>query len=208
MLSVFTDGTFPPCPAPFNLAEYVLSAGHKDSDKEALRILHADTIESWRYGDLKRAVLGTACGLLSHGLHAGDIVLLRLGNTVDFPLAYLGALAAGLVPVPTAAALTESETCKLIDILNPAAILRDPAVSCAPHNDIIPLADVRRWRNLPPVAFHMGDPDRLGYVVFTSGTSGLPRAVGHAHRAIWARQMMFDGWYGLGSSDRLLHAGA
>jgi len=30
----------------------------------------------------------------------------------------------------------------------------------------------------------------------------------HAHRAIWARGMMRDGWYGLRSSDRLLHAGA
>jgi acyl-coenzyme A synthetase/AMP-(fatty) acid ligase len=30
----------------------------------------------------------------------------------------------------------------------------------------------------------------------------------HAHRAIWARQMMFDGWYGLSIADRMLHAGA
>jgi acyl-coenzyme A synthetase/AMP-(fatty) acid ligase len=43
----------------------------------------------------------------------------------------------------------------------------------------------------------MGDPDRLAYLVFTSGTSGTPRAVAHAHRAIWARRMMVDGWYGL-----------
>ena len=54
----------------------------------------------------------------------------------------------------------------------------------------------------------MGDPNRLGYVVYTSGTSGKPRAVAHAHRAIWARQMMVDGWYGLRPDDRLCHAGA
>jgi acyl-coenzyme A synthetase/AMP-(fatty) acid ligase len=54
----------------------------------------------------------------------------------------------------------------------------------------------------------MGDPDRLAYVVYTSGTSGKQRAVAHAHRAIWARQMMVDGWYGLTQQDRLCHAGA
>jgi acyl-coenzyme A synthetase/AMP-(fatty) acid ligase len=54
----------------------------------------------------------------------------------------------------------------------------------------------------------MGDPDRLAYLVFTSGSSGEPKAVAHAHRAIWARRMMTEGWYGLTPEDRLLHAGA
>jgi acyl-coenzyme A synthetase/AMP-(fatty) acid ligase len=32
--------------------------------------------------------------------------------------------------------------------------------------------------------------------------------VAHAHRAVWARRMMMEGWYGLTPEDRLLHAGA
>ncbi len=54
----------------------------------------------------------------------------------------------------------------------------------------------------------MGDPGRLAYMVYTSGTSGLPRAVLHAHRAVLARQMMRRGWTGLDPDDRLMHAGA
>ena len=54
----------------------------------------------------------------------------------------------------------------------------------------------------------MGDPNRPGYIIYTSGTSGSPRAVTHAHRAIWARRMMWDGWYGLTEDDRLMHAGS
>jgi acyl-coenzyme A synthetase/AMP-(fatty) acid ligase len=48
----------------------------------------------------------------------------------------------------------------------------------------------------------------MAYIIYTSGTSGVPRAVMHAHRAIWARRMMYQGWYGLHDSDRLMHAGA
>ena len=63
-------------------------------------------------------------------------------------------------------------------------------------------------RDLPAAPWHVGDPDRLGYIIYTSGTSGRPSAVMHAHRAIWARQMMVRGWYDLKPEDRVMHAGA
>jgi acyl-coenzyme A synthetase/AMP-(fatty) acid ligase len=62
--------------------------------------------------------------------------------------------------------------------------------------------------SLPPQPFALGDPNRLAYIIFTSGTSGQPQAVAHAHRAILGRAMMLQGWYGLRPDDRLLHAGA
>ncbi|OAN97859.1 class I adenylate-forming enzyme family protein [Sulfitobacter geojensis] len=192
----------------FNLAAYVLAAGAALPDKVALSLLSGEAREDWTYAQLIAAVRGTATGLLDAGLAAGDIVLMRLGNTPDFPIAYLGALAAGLVPVPTAAALTAGEVAKIIPTLKPAAILHDVDVPCPDHAQIIDLAALRAMRSLPPAAFHMGDPERLGYIIYTSGTSGKPTAVMHAHRAILARRMMFEGWYGLTPDDRLLHAGA
>jgi acyl-coenzyme A synthetase/AMP-(fatty) acid ligase len=202
------DAPFPPCPTPFNLARHVLARGAEVPGKVALSVLGPAGSEDWTYARLTAAVRGTAAGLLAAGLRPGDRVLMRLGNTPDFPLAYLGAIAAGLVPVPTAAQLTAPEVAKLIDLLRPAAILRDPEVPCPEESDCISLDALRAMRKLPPADWHMGDADREGYVVFTSGTSGRPTGVRHAHRAIWARQMMFDGWYGLRPDDRLLHAGA
>ncbi|WP_170463437.1 class I adenylate-forming enzyme family protein [Ruegeria arenilitoris] len=208
MLSIFDQGPPPPCPSPFNLAAHVLRHADGVSDKTALSVLGPDSAQNWTYRNLKQAILGTGTGLLQAGLAPGDIALMRLGNTVDFPIAYLGAIAVGIVPVPTSSQLTEPETARMIDDLKPAAVLRDPVVACAAHPFQIKLGDLAAMRDLPPAAFQMGDPDRMGYVVYTSGTSGRPRAVAHAHRAIWARQMMVDGWYGLRETDRLCHAGA
>jgi len=208
MLSVSASTGFAPCPAPFNLAAHVLGRAADLGDKTALAIVGPDRVEAWRFDQLEAAVRGTATGLLGMGLHPGDIVLMRLGNTVDFPLAYLGALAAGLVPVPTAAALTEPEVAAIIATLAPKAILRDPAVPCPPTDTTVDLAQLRCMRDLPAAPWHMGDPDRLGYIIYTSGTSGRPSAVMHAHRAIWARQMMVRGWYDLKPEDRVMHAGA
>ena len=205
MKAIFDQGPPPPCPAPFNMAAHVLARGVETPDKIALSVLGGPDLS---YGALRAAVLGTATGLLDRGAVAGDRVLMRLGNTVDFPLAYLGALAAGLVPVPTASALTAREVRPMISALNPVLILHDRDVACPSDPRIVPLEDLRAMRDLPPADFHMGDPERAGYIIYTSGTSGVPRGVVHAHRAIWARQMMFGGWYGLHSTDRMLHAGA
>ncbi len=208
MLSIFDQGPPPACPRPFNLAAHVLRHAQGSAAKTALSVLGPNSATDWTYSDLQSAILGTATGFLQRGLTTGDILLMRLGNTVDFPIAYLGAIAVGLVPVPTSSQLTDRETAKIIDDLRPAAILRDPEVSCAAHPRQILLGDLIEMRALPSANYELGEPERLAYVVYTSGTSGKPRAVAHAHRAIWARQMMVDGWYGLQSSDRLCHAGA
>ncbi|WP_299768205.1 class I adenylate-forming enzyme family protein [uncultured Tateyamaria sp.] len=208
MLSVVNSGPMPPCPSPFNMAAHVLGRADTQPQKVALSVVNGDQATSMTYETLKRAVLGTGGGFLAAGCAPGDIVLLRLGNTIDFPIAYLGALAVGLVPVPTSAALTRPEVARIVSELRPRLILRDPGVTTAPGAPEIGLATLQALRNHPPADWHMGDPERLGYIIYTSGTSGQPRAVAHAHRAIWARQLMHDGWYGLRADDTLMHAGA
>lgn len=209
MQSLTTPTPQAPCPDPFNMAAYVLNGSGAPDDKIALAVLALSGAERWSYGKLRSAALGTGTGLLNAGLQPGDRVMLRLGNTVDFPLAFLGAIAAGLIPVPTSSQLTAPEAGKLAQIIQPAAILQSPDVP-APEGDwrSIPQADLRGMRDLEPVTPEMGDPNRMAYIIFTSGTSGTPRAVCHAHRVVWARRMMWAGWYDLQPTDRLLHAGA
>ena len=208
LLSIFDQGAPRPCPAPFNFTAHVLGHAATLGDKIALSVLGRDGSDDWTYRALESAVRGTGTGLLRAGLAPGDIVLMRLGNSVEFPIAYLGAIAAGIVPVPTSSQLTSDEVARMIADLQPAAILRDPDVVSAPGSREIGLDDLTAMRTLPPCDYAMGDPDRLAYVIYTSGTSGTPRAVAHAHRAIWARRMMTAGWYQMTEADRLLHAGA
>ena len=208
MLSIDTTEPFPPCPRPFNMAAHVLARASALADKVAVSVVSGSAADRLSYGALLAAVLGTGAGLLQAGCAPEDKILLRLGNSIDFPIAYLGALAVGLVPVPTSAALTTHEVARIVAEMQPRLILRDPAVASAPGAPEIGLATLRSMRALPAADWHLGDPDRLGYVIYTSGTSGTPRAVSHAHRAIWARGMMHQGWYGLGENDVLMHAGA
>lgn len=197
-----------PCPTPFNLAAYVLAAATEMPDKVALAVLGPTGSERWSYERLERAVRGMATGLVRAGFRKGDRLLLRLGNTPEFPVAFLGAVAAGIIPVPTSAALTSPEITALAFLIGPAGILAGDGIALPDGLDVPILTDLPPLMTEEPADFDMGSPDRLAYLVFTSGSGGNPKAVAHAHRAVWARRMMHEGWYGLRADDRLLHAGA
>ena len=198
-----------PCPSDFNMAEYVLAHADITPEKVALSVLSNSGARRISYVQLKSDVLCVAQGLLDAGVEADDRVLMRLGNTVDFPITYLAAIAIGAVPVPTSSVLTETEVAKIITDINPTVIVHDGACALPDTvHRVLNVEQIEAFKSNSCAEFHRGDPNRLAYIVYTSGTSGHPRAVMHAHRAIWARRMMIRDWYDLNAEDRLLHAGA
>lgn len=197
-----------PCPEQFNLADYVLGAARRSPERSALEVFGKSGSTNWTYGALLTAVLGTASGFAERGA-PGDVVVLRLGNTPDFPIAFLGAIAAGFIPVPTSSQLTKREITAIAGQTRAKLVVAAPGLTTPDTGEpVIAQDEFRSWRDYPAAKPIMGSPDRPAYVIFTSGTSGQPRAVVHAHRAVWARRMMWAGWEGLRATDRLLHAGA
>ncbi|MGJ8611115.1 MAG: class I adenylate-forming enzyme family protein [Octadecabacter sp.] len=201
--------THDPVPTPFNMAAHVLGRAGIAPDKCALSVIGSPQPEDWSYIRLETAIRGAATGLLSMGLTPGDRVLLRLGNTPDFPIGFLACIAVGLIPVPTSSQLTAPEITAMARDIAPKAVVAGDGIALPDHTAaVIDTATFKGFFGLPPADYVMGDPNRPAYIIFTSGTSGKPRGVVHAHRAIWARRMMHDGWYGLRADDRVLHAGA
>ncbi|MEX3015321.1 class I adenylate-forming enzyme family protein [Gymnodinialimonas hymeniacidonis] len=192
-------------PANFNIVDHVLAHAQADPDKIALAVLGPARAERWSYGRLAEAVARAAGGLQSTGLPPGSHIMLRLTNSATFPVAFLGAISAGYVPLVTSAALTAPEVTKLTQVVAPDAIIADQGIALPNGDWTVYGPDILHGALAPNGTSHA---DNLAYIVFTSGTSGRPKAVRHAHRAIWARQMMVEGWYGLTQSDRVLHAGA
>ena len=124
--------TWPPCRAPFNLAHHVIAASARRlPHKIALQVVRQSGAERWSYARLEAAVRGCGTGLLRMGLQPGDRVLMRVGNGVAFPVLFLGAIAAGLVPVPTSVALTGAEITRMAGVVGPALIVADGGADVA-----------------------------------------------------------------------------
>jgi acyl-coenzyme A synthetase/AMP-(fatty) acid ligase len=208
--SVVDAGRPPIAPARFNLAEHVLTAGSATPAATALEVIGPTGTppEVWSYACLIAAVRGAGRWLLDLGLSPGDRVLIRLDNRVEFPVLYLGAIAAGMVAVPMSPALTVPEITALAAEVRPALVVSAPGVALPEGAWRQVSQDLAAWERLPACDWHRGTPEREAYVVFTSGTSGRPNGIRHAHRAILGRAMMHEGWEGLTPSDRLLHTGA
>jgi len=168
--------------------------------------------EIWTFAELEKIVLTGARGLLEHGINPGDRLLIRLDNTANYAFLFLAATAAGIIPIPSSAQLSAGEIAYIIDDAEPCAIAVDPSLAMPDLSasiKILTLDDVENiLTNGPRGAYANTHNNNAAYLIYTSGTSGRPKGVLHAHRAVWGRRPMYQGWYGIAHEDILLHAGA
>jgi acetyl-CoA synthetase len=209
--------TGPLPPEHFNMARYVIGrAARAAPGRVALLVFdNPDALapaERWTFQDIETAVLRVAGALKARGYHRGERLLIKLNNTSTYALLFFGAIAAGLVPLATSTHLTEDESSFLLTDSGARVLaLADhlPRTGIPADVDIIIADEVAAMMRGGKVQDYADSrADDPAYMVYTSGTSANPKGVLHAQRAAWGRRPMYQGWYGIGSGDRMLHAGA
>ncbi len=203
-------------PAAFNMAAYCVGrARAAQPDKPGLVVVgdaKRAPSEIWTYARLEDAILNVAGALSASGLTPGARILIRLDNTSDYALMFFGAVAAGFVPIPASTQLTQPEVTFLLENSAAEAVCIADNLTVGPIPagvQVIEQARVSRMIAAGPRGTYAATlADQPAYLIYTSGTTSRPKGVLHAHRAAWGRQPMYQGWYGISSSDRVLHAGA
>jgi 4-hydroxybenzoate-CoA ligase len=190
------------------------------------KVAFADGERTLTYGDLQEGTFRFAAVLRRLGIRPESRVMLIMHDSVDFPIVFWGAIRAGVIPVPVNTLLTPEQYGYLFaDSRAAAAVV---AASLAPmllsmrprlphlNAVIVAGANAQDRSGLPDALFfdellHKAEPepltaatlsDEVAFWMYTSGSTGDPKAVKHVHTSPMASsRLMGQGVIGILADD-------
>lgn len=173
----------------------------------------------YTYGRLESLAGGYAVALAARGVKPGDRVALMGSNRPEWVAAVLGAWRLGAAVALFSPSWKQAETEHAVRIVQPAygvgdhpvlpgllPVLGFDDVSAAPLESCPrPRGDERGIPPDPPagLAGAPGDPAAEAVLVFSSGTTGLPKAVRHTHGSFAAAVIHWRDCLELSENDRM-----
>ena len=190
-------------PPRFNFAQHLFDLNRN----RAQRTAYIDDRGSLAYGALEDRARRLAAALTTAGVRREERVLLLMHDSSDWPVAFLGCLVAGVVPVAVNTLLTADDYAYMLDhsraqaaIVSGAllAVLQD-AMGRTPHEvrtllvsqPTGPLPDgAQDFEAALAAASPLAAPvntaaDDPGFWLYSSGSTGKPKGTVHTHANLW-----------------------
>lgn len=206
----------------FNFAQHLIA---RNSQRGA-KVAYIDDQGSTTYAELTQKIRQFAAGLLAAGIQPEQRLLLVMNDCTDLPIAFLGAMYAGIVPVPVNTLMTDDdyayvlENCRAHGIVVSGTIL--PKLRTAvkkteqdltlllvsdPNNEAQLNHDEARFDSfinqyppLPEAA--RTSADEPAFWLYSSGSTGKPKGTVHTHaNPYWTAELYGSGILGITEDD-------
>jgi benzoate-CoA ligase len=207
-------------PERFNFARHLLAATSSIGDKPAFIDDHA----TLSYADLRARVVRFASGLRELEVRREERVLLLMQDSVDWPVAFLGAIYAGAVPVAVNTLLTADDYAYMLANSRAQAVIvssallpaLNSALAAGPHEVKRVIVARPEAPLMPgemdlqsflrdsaavdaPADTSMDDP---AFWLYSSGSTGRPKGTVHSHgNPYWTCELYGKGVLQLRSGD-------
>jgi len=178
------------------------------------------------YSELSEVTNRIANTLLGLGLRKGDRLVIRLENIPEFILIFLGSVKAGIIPIPTSPMLTAVELDYILYDSNAKSVVTSPDLydsvenvrsshdeltftisvgNYCPSGCIDYFSEIKKASDAPVP--YMTLAEDMAYICYTSGTTGDPKGVVHAHRTLIGHDPAALYWQALREDSIVFHAG-
>jgi benzoate-CoA ligase len=218
-----------PPPERFNFAQDILERNAGRAGKTA----YVDDAVELTYGELDARVRSAAAAYVALGLRREERVLLCLHDTVDFPVAFLGALYAGIVPVAVNTMLTADDYAYMLAHSRAKALVVSgvllPALNQAlaqalgrGGHDVQNVIVSRAATSLPEAALDFAAwigaaaampravdtaAEEMAFWLYSSGSTGRPKGTVHTHANLhWTAELYGKPVLGLVERDVVFSA--
>ncbi|MDE2417281.1 MAG: benzoate-CoA ligase family protein [Burkholderiales bacterium] len=204
----------------FNFAQYILACNAQRPNKAAF----IDDQAVLTYGALEDRVRRVAASLRALGIKREERVLLLMQDCNDWPVSFLGAIHAGIVPVAVNTLLTADDYAYMLEHSRAQAVLVSgallPAITAAMtksdhevHKVIVsqPVAPLHHAEvefenfvqgNAPLAKAAATSPDDPCFWLYSSGSTGRPKGTVHSHaNPYWTIELYGKGVLGLQEND-------
>ena len=202
-------------PARFNFGRDVVDHFAHTADGPALIWTGATgDIRRFSFSDISRLTARLASSMVRAGIAKGDRVIVLLPRIPEWQIAMVACLKIGAVPVPCIEMLTGKDLAYRIEKSGAAAVIAraeqtEKFVAMDPAIIRISVGEAAGWRshvtlldegdeNFQPAEVEADDPAIL---YFTSGSTGQPKGVLHASRALYLWRQSAIEWLDLTRDD-------
>ncbi|MCW9017024.1 MAG: acyl-CoA synthetase, partial [Kangiellaceae bacterium] len=224
-------------PEKFNITQACVSQHVENGNGEKLALVvedHSLGTKELTYHSLEQQSAQLASVLASLSIENQDRVLIRLPNSTDYPVSFFGCIRYGAIAVPTSTLLASSEVAylakdsgakvlitsksmwsELQEIIKQDTELKfvllagDDEMPVQPDDSSIKLLDFDALLGTADTNHQIvqTSPHDPAYLVYTSGTTGYPKGVLHAHRSLIGRLPASRYWFDFQEGDRIMHSG-
>lgn len=196
-------------PEHFNFASFLLERNAANAQRPAF----IDDTGTLTYGELDTRVRSLAAGLRSLGIRREERVLLLMQDCNDWPVSFLGAMYAGLVPVAVNTLLTADDYAYMLEHSRAQAVLVSgallPTLTAAMTRSDHEVTKVIVSQPVAPLhpaevefeAFIQANQamakaaptkaDDPGFWLYSSGSTGRPKGTVHSHANPYWSSMLY-----------------
>jgi acyl-coenzyme A synthetase/AMP-(fatty) acid ligase len=162
----------------------------------------------WHFGELIAMSAGLSGALAARGVNRGDVVMTLVGNRVEWVLAMLACWRMGAVALPCNIQLRRHDLELRTAVAHPSLCVGEEellgelpdGIQAMTIAEVAAVLDEDRAQETPVEKADLA-PEDPALVVFTSGTTGEPRAALHVQRYLPGQRAQAEHWLGARQGD-------